>query len=184
MDLTQEEKIFLLKLARQAIITKEENKPLDLSRPPQPLYEKKLGAFVTLHKKGRLRGCIGYIEGIKNLYDTIIEMAQAAAFKDHRFGPVTATEIPELEIEISVLSPLHEIDDPKQIVVGQHGIVISNGYYSGILLPQVAIEQNWDRQQFLEHTCLKAGLPRNAYQDPNTHIKIFSATIFNENDLS
>jgi len=106
-------------------------------------------------------------------------MAEAAAFQDPRFPPVRVDELGELEIEISVLTPLREIKDPEEIEVGKHGIMIERPpYYSGLLLPQVATEYGWDRETFLEQTCIKAGLPPNAWRDPATRIYIFSAEIF------
>jgi AmmeMemoRadiSam system protein A len=105
-------------------------------------------------------------------------MAQAAAFRDPRFRPVEEEELPLLDLEISVLTPFEEIDDPEQIQVGLHGILIRKGYISGLLLPQVATERNWDRMTFLEEACRKAGLPRNAWKDPDTKIYVFSADVF------
>ena len=127
-----------------------------------------------------LRGCIGYIHALKQLDETIIEMAQAAAFRDPRFPPVTKDEFDDLEIEISVLTPIREIEDINEIEVGKHGIIIERGGYSGLLLPQVATDYGWDRETFLEHTCNKAGLPTDAWKQEGTKIKIFSADIFHE----
>ena len=136
------------------------------------------GAFVTINKKGQLRGCIGYIEGRGPLYKTVEKMAEEAAFRDPRFDPVKERELPELEIEISVLTPLKKITDINEIEVGKHGIYIKKGWNSGLLLPQVATDYGWDRLTFLEHTCQKAGLPANAWKEKNTEIYIFSADIF------
>ena len=105
-------------------------------------------------------------------------MAEAAAFRDPRFGPVRESELSELEFEISVLTPLKKIKDVNEIQVGKHGIYLKRGWYSGLLLPQVATEYGWDRQTFLEHTCQKAGLPSNAWKEKDTEIYIFSADIF------
>ena len=107
-------------------------------------------------------------------------MAQAAAFRDPRFQPLKQNELSDLEIEISVLTPIEEINDVEKIEVGKHGIIIEKGNYSGLLLPQVATEYGWDRETFLEHTCQKAGLPPNAWKDKGTIIKIFSADVFHE----
>jgi AmmeMemoRadiSam system protein A len=136
------------------------------------------GAFVTLQKRGQLRGCIGYIEGHGPLHNTIKEMAEAAAFRDPRFSPVKEKELPELDIEISVLTPLKRIKDVNEIQVGTHGIYIKKGWSSGLLLPQVATEYGWDRQTFLEHTCQKAGLPPAGWKEKDAEIYIFSADIF------
>ncbi|NPA25215.1 MAG: AmmeMemoRadiSam system protein A [Deltaproteobacteria bacterium] len=146
--------------------------------PASPVLKEKRGAFVTLKKHGELRGCIGYIEAYKPLYLTIREMARAAAFNDPRFPPLTAEEWPAVEVEISVLSPLREIDDPELIEVGRHGILLRNDPYSGVLLPQVAVEYGWNREEFLEHTCMKAGLAGDCWRRPGTRIFIFSAEIF------
>jgi AmmeMemoRadiSam system protein A len=107
-----------------------------------------------------------------------MEMAQAAAFEDPRFPPLTQKELADLEIEISVLTPFRQVRDVTEIEVGKHGLFLERGGRSGLLLPQVATEYRWDRQTFLEHTCLKAGLPREAWQDPETRIYVFSAEIF------
>jgi len=143
-----------------------------------PTLKENRGAFVTITKKGQLRGCIGYIEGRGPLHKTVEEVAEAAAFGDPRFGSVTEKELPDLEYEISVLTPLQRITDVKEIEVGKHGIYMKKGWNSGLLLPQVATEYGWDRQTFLEHTCQKAGLPTNAWKDKSTEIYIFSADIF------
>ena len=143
----------------------------------------KRGAFVTLKIDGRLRGCIGYIIPVKSLYLTVQEVAESAAMRDPRFPPVTPEELPLLDYEISALSPIKKIDDTQEIVVGKHGIIIRRGYSQGLLLPQVATEYGWDRQTFLEHTCSKAGLPSQAWKQPNTEISIFSAEVFDEDEI-
>jgi len=110
-------------------------------------------------------------------------VAQSAALKDPRFDPVQPKELPDLEIEISVLTVPEKITDPSIIEVGKHGIIMKRGFYQGLLLPQVATDYGWDRETFLEHTCLKAGLPRDAWKDKNTEISIFSAQVFNRETL-
>jgi AmmeMemoRadiSam system protein A len=107
-------------------------------------------------------------------------MAEAAAFHDPRFPSVRAEEVRELEIEISALTPMQRISDPKELEIGRHGLFMKQGSRSGLLLPQVATEQGWDRTQFLENTCRKAGMDREAWKDPNTEIFVFSADIFRE----
>lgn len=178
LGLNEEEKRILHYIAKTVIENKARGKPIPEFKIESPLLKENRGAFVTIHKKGQLRGCIGYIEAFKPLYKTIEEMAEAAAFRDPRFSPVTEKELQELDIEISVLTPLKKITDINEIEVGKHGIYIKKGWYSGLLLPQVATENGWDRQTFLEHTCLKAGLPSNAWKDKDTEIYIFSADIF------
>lgn len=176
--LTGEEKKVLHTIARTAI----ESRCLGHTDPSieitSPTLQAKRAAFVTLHKKGTLRGCIGYIRPQKPLHQTIREMAIAAAFQDSRFKPLTASELPDIEIEISVLTPLTRITSTDEIEVGKHGIYITQDFHSGILLPQVATENNWDRETFLEHTCTKAGLPETAWKNKKTQIYIFSAEIF------
>ena len=183
LGLTDEEKIYLLRLAREVISKKVRGLTPEIPEPPTEKLRENRGAFVTLNKFGQLRGCIGYIEGIKPLYLTIVDMADSAAFRDPRFPPVTEEEVPDLEIEISVLTPLRPIDSPEEIQVGRDGILIRQGFYQGLLLPQVATEYGWDREKFLTETCHKAGLPGNCWMDADTDILIFSADIFSEKDF-
>ncbi len=178
--LTEKEKRLLHQIARGAI---EDAIMRRRKSVPEPIIEsralkEKRGAFVTLKKHGHLRGCIGYVEGIKPLCKAVEEMAIAAALHDPRFNPVTEAELSQLEIEISVLTPLRRIKDIGEIEVGKHGLIIQRGPRSGLLLPQVATEYGWDRKTFLEHTCLKAGLPTDAWKDKDTGIYVFSAEVF------
>ncbi|MEW6614804.1 MAG: AmmeMemoRadiSam system protein B [Thermodesulfobacteriota bacterium] len=183
LGLTVEEKRTILSIAKTAIECRLKNQNLPKFDISSDTLKEKRGAFVTLHKHGSLRGCIGNIHGNKPLYITIEEMAIASAFNDPRFKPVTEGEFRDLDIEISVLTPLRKIDDVEDIQVGKHGIYIEKGYYSGLLLPQVATEYGWDRNTFLEQTCNKAGLPKSAWKDKDTRIYIFSADIFSEGEL-
>ncbi|GAB4332742.1 MAG: AmmeMemoRadiSam system protein A [Calditrichia bacterium] len=183
VGLGREEKVFLLQLARQSIISMLESNRLPETQPPTEKLKKKYGAFVTLHKRGELRGCIGYIEGLKPLYVTIMEMAKAAAFQDPRFPAVSLDEVDDLEIEISVMSELVPLKDIKEIEIGTHGLVVQRGLNRGLLLPQVAVEWGWDTETFLEQTCRKAGLPAESWKDPRTEILIFSAEIFSEEEF-
>jgi AmmeMemoRadiSam system protein A len=178
LGLTGEEREQLRKMARAVIENRSRGK--DVSLPPEATgnLQTKCGAFVTIHKQGMLRGCIGSIESDNPLVKTVADMAEAAAFRDPRFRPVTEEELPYLDLEISVLTPLQKITDPEQIEVGKHGIVIRKGYRSGLLLPQVATERDWDCITFLGETCRKAGLPMNAWKDPDTDIFVFSADVF------
>jgi AmmeMemoRadiSam system protein A len=176
--LNEEEKKTLHHIAKTVIENKVKGKPIPDFKIESPILKENRGAFVTLQKKGQLRGCIGYIEGHGPLHYTIKEMAEAAAFRDPRFSPVKEKELPELDIEISVLTPLQRVKDVNEIHVGTHGIYIKKGWLSGLLLPQVATEYGWDRQTFLEHTCQKAGLPSTAWKEKDTEIYIFSADIF------
>ncbi|MBW2617783.1 MAG: AmmeMemoRadiSam system protein A [Deltaproteobacteria bacterium] len=168
----------LLTLARQTIAARLEG------QAPPKVGESDLGrgqgAFVTLHRQGALRGCIGSFEGRGSLAGTIQEMAISAAFQDPRFPPLASMpELEECHLEISVLSPLKETD-PESIEVGRHGIYIISGPSRGVLLPQVAAEQGWDRKTFLDQTCLKAGLATGCWQEKGTKVLSFTAQIFGE----
>lgn len=182
-DLTRDDKVFLLTLARNTIEAEFAGKKPTIATSPSPIMKEKRGAFVTLKENGRLRGCIGYIEAIKPLASTVEEMAKAAAFDDYRFNPVRADEVPKLEIEISVLSPIAEVADPSTIVVGRHGLIVTRGANRGLLLPQVPTEWGWDRDTFLAQTCVKAGLPENAWKQKGTKIESFTADVFSEKEL-
>ncbi len=182
-DVDRDTRIFLLQYARSIIRENLGMKTEKIERPSSPILEEKRGGFVTLKMNGRLRGCIGYIEAAKPLLETVAEMAYSAAFSDYRFEPVAKEEVDELTIEISVLSPVRETKDPSEIEVGRHGIIISALGQRGLLLPQVAVEYGWDRDTFLDHTCVKAGLPRDAWRKSMTTIEIFSAEIFSEEDM-
>lgn len=180
--LTQEEKQTLLKLARDTITDwiNKRKKP-ELPKADGILGEH-CGAFVTIHKRGELRGCIGNMVGYAPLVETIQEMAIAASTQDPRFRTVSKEELSDIDIEISVLSPMKKIKDVNEILVGTHGILMSRGMNHGVLLPQVATEYGWERETFLKHTCSKAGLPEDAWKDPATKIEIFLAEVFGEKE--
>jgi len=137
------------------------------------------GAFVTLKLNGRLRGCIGHFTGLGSLGATVRAMAREAALADPRFVQVSPSEVKKLVIEISVLSPMHRID-PDDVIPGIHGLYIRRGARAGTLLPQVAVEEGWDRSTFLAHTCLKAGLHSEAYLEKETEILAYTAEVFRE----
>ena len=183
LELTKADKQTLLKIARTTIehVVREEKPPE--FKVDSPVLKEHRGAFVTIHKKGSLRGCIGYIQAFKPLYLTVVEMAESAALRDPRFLPVTPDEIADLDIEISVLTPIREIQDINEIEVGKHGIIIERYNQSGLLLPQVATEYGWDRESFLDHTCLKAGLPKRCWKEQGTVIKVFAADVFGETSM-
>ena len=176
--LSEEEKKSLLEHARGAIECRLQGKPLPVLPYASGATQEKRGAFVSLKKQGRLRGCIGYIEARKPLAQTVSDMALAAAFNDPRFPPLKREELADLDIEISVLTPLKKINDINDIKVGRHGLYVVRGFHSGLLLPQVATEYRWDRLTFLKETCNKAGLPADAWQDEKTEIYTFSAEVF------
>ncbi len=182
MELRPQDKVFLLKLAREAIRARLENRPLKIEPPPSPALESPAGAFVTLHKEGKLRGCIGCFQSEKPLWQVVAEMAVSSAFNDPRFPPLEKEELTQIEIEISVLSPLQP-GRPEEVKVGRHGVYLVRGPFRGVLLPQVATEHGWDRETFLDHVCLKAGLPPGCWQDPETELYLFTAEIFSEKDL-
>lgn len=180
--LTQTEKNALLKIAREAIESRaaKNQKFLNPATESETL-KKDSGAFVSLHKNGRLRGCIGVFASKEPLWKTVQDNAIAAAFRDPRFIPVEPEELDEIDIEISVLSPLREIKDVNEIEVGRHGIFIMKGSRRGVLLPQVATEYGFDRETFLCETCLKADLPEDAWEN-GASIYIFEADIFGEKE--
>ncbi len=181
-SLNPDEQNFLLTLARKSISDYLQNKS---DYRESGYFSDKLsvknGAFVTLHTGNQEpRVCIGYVEGFIALQVAIHQSAQAAAFNDPRFNPVRADELEDIQIEISVLSPLRVVTDISEIEVGRDGLLIRKPPRSGLLLPQVAGEYSWDRQTFLEQTCRKAGLPKQSWQDKETQIFSFSAFIFRE----
>jgi AmmeMemoRadiSam system protein A len=178
MNLSPADKQRLLQAARDSIAARLQGKAATPVQVSSAVLEEFRGAFVSLHRRGQLRGCIGYIEAVKPLLQTVREMAPAAAFKDPRFRPLQADELADLEIEISVLTPMRLVKNPEEIEVGQHGLYIVKGINRGLLLPQVATQYHWDRQTFLEQTCLKACLPSNAWKDSDTQIFVFKAEIF------
>ena len=178
MGLSDEDRAELHKIARAVIEHRSRGQSIPRFSPSSARLNEGSGAFVCVYKKGMLRGCIGSLEGDTPLYKTVKEMAEAAAFRDPRFRPVTEDELPYLDIELSVLTPLKRIEKPEEIEVGRHGILIRKGYYSGLLLPQVAAERDWDRVTFLRETCRKAGLPMDAWKETDAEIYIFSADVF------
>jgi AmmeMemoRadiSam system protein A len=181
-NLNTNEKKILLSIAREAITAHLERRQPGYKEIPESLTLH-CGAFVTLHQGEKLRGCIGNMVGTKALSDTIQEMAVASAFQDPRFPPLEQKELPSLEIEISILSPMKKISDISEIIPGKHGLYLKNGYRSGVLLPQMASERGWDTETFLTNTCYKAGLSGDCWKDPDTEIFIYSAIVFNETQV-
>jgi AmmeMemoRadiSam system protein B/AmmeMemoRadiSam system protein A len=180
-SLTDQEKSELLALARKsAEYAVQTNKPYDPPASTSETLNREYGAFVTLTEAGMLRGCIGYTSPIKPLYITVRDTAAYAALRDPRFRPVAASELSQLEYEISVLSPLRRVTDIEQIKVGRDGLLMKNGDSEGLLLPQVPVEQKWNRQTFLEQTCAKAGMHTDCWKDENTDIFKFTAVVFGE----
>jgi AmmeMemoRadiSam system protein A len=178
--LTDVQKQLLLETARNAIEAAIRGRETPHPKIHDPLLCLPGGAFVTLKIDAELRGCIGYIEPVRPLIETVREVAIKAALEDFRFSPIGEDELSNVSIEISVLSPLTKITDILDIVVGKHGLLIEAGNQRGLLLPQVAIEQHWDRETFLAQTSRKAGLPPGNWRHPDTSIFIFTAEILRE----
>jgi len=181
--MTSQERKQLLALARSTIENYLNSGKISVFETSEPVFLEKRGAFVTLNMHDQLRGCIGRILAEVPLYQAIQEMAIEAALNDPRFRPVSREELKEIEIEISVLSELKRIKDVNEIEVGKHGILLRRGFNSGLLLPQVAGEYNWSKEEFLRHTCFKAGLEGDAWKNKDAQIYIFSAEVFNEGEL-
>lgn len=169
----------LLELARRALVEAVVHGRVLQVPTEQGELAAPCGAFVSLHLRGRLRGCVGQIESTEPLAETVARCAAAAALEDPRFQPVSSAEVNQLEIEISVLSPL-EPATLEEIEVGRHGLLVTRGRLRGLLLPQVATQYRWSRERFLEETCVKAGLEREAWKDPITKIQRFTAEVFSE----
>ncbi len=169
----------LMRIARETLrLAVEEGRTYEPARPESAGLLEERGVFVTLKKRGQLRGCIGYVLPTKPLYLAVRDMAINSALRDPRFPPVTPDELPALHVEISVMTLLQPVADPKEIVVGEDGLVIEARGQSGLLLPQVAPEQGWDRERFLEGVCMKAGLPPDAYTWEDAKLQKFQAHIF------
>jgi AmmeMemoRadiSam system protein A len=179
--LTSGQRKELLEIARSSIRQFLETGKRSAVRSTDPLLAQVQGAFVTLHRKGQLRGCIGTIVGQKPLYVTVRDMAVEAATGDPRFPKVTLAELGELEIEISVLSPLRRVAGAADIELGTHGVLVRKGAQSGVFLPQVAQETNWSKEEFLSYLCThKAFLPADAWKDASTELYVFTAEVFSE----
>ncbi|MFN7972654.1 MAG: AmmeMemoRadiSam system protein A [Acidobacteriota bacterium] len=184
--LTPGERATLLRIARAAL----GHAARGADAPPASIYEEALadpvlgqdrGVFVTLHAHGELRGCIGYVEGHGPLARSVAENAVSAATRDYRFRSVTPAELLDIDIEISVLTPLRDIAGPEDVVVGRDGLVASQGGRRGLLLPQVATEHDLPADRFVEETCRKAGLPRDAWRH-GARLQAFSAEVFGEKE--
>jgi len=178
-EFSNEERALLLRLARDSIISALQRREVALE-PPTPHLAEPRGVFTSLHVRGTLRGCVGYILPIGPVYRAVAETARAAAFDDTRFSPVTLQEAPGLEIELSILSPPRPIA-AEAVEIGRHGLLVSLQGHRGLLLPQVPVEHAWDRTTFLEQTCRKAGLPLDAWQSGAT-LEAFTAEVFADHD--
>lgn len=185
MYLTPDERKTLLRLAREAIrsyvLERKELTSLPEGIELTDRLKEPAGAFVTLEKQKMLRGCIGYIDPIRPLYQSIMENAVSACVRDHRFRPVEAEELDEIDLEISVLTPKEEIAKPEEFIPGTHGIILEKRGKRAVFLPQVATEQGWDREKTLQHLCLKAGLSLDAWKT-NCRFWVFTAELFAEGE--
>ncbi len=178
--LNEQQRKVLLKVARQAVEAAAENVPY-APETDDPVLREIGAAFVTLRSRGNLRGCIGTVEPKEPLIENVADMARAAAREDPRFQPVETSEVSDLKIDISLLTPPKRVGDVKEIEVGTHGLIMEQGPHRGLLLPQVPVEWHWDREQFLDHTCLKAGLPKGCWRT-GADIYSFTAEVFGEED--
>jgi AmmeMemoRadiSam system protein A len=178
--LSIESQQFLLETARRSIESHLQDEVQPTFQLDDAVLLEKRGAFVSLHKAEKLRGCIGYLQAETPLYQTVADVAVAAATRDPRFEPVQLPEMPEIALEVSVLTPLQQVQSVDEIEVGVHGLYIKYRKQAGLLLPQVATEHSWERATFLQQTCRKAGLPSHAWHDPEVEIYGFSAQVFGE----
>jgi len=165
-----------IKLARRSL--EEYYKGID--SPPSEGEISGEGVFVTLHKAGRLRGCIGCLEGRESLETLIYRYARIAAFQDNRFPALTEEELPLIDLEITLLSPFVKVKNLEDIEIGTHGLYLTKGYYSGLFLPQVPVEQHWGLEEYLQNLCLKAGLPPNSWTSEGAQLFMFTGEIIQE----
>jgi AmmeMemoRadiSam system protein A len=172
-----------LELARKAIVKAVSRRKLPDAIPREGIFSERRGVFVTLHVRGHLQGCIGVTDPSESFGEAVVRCAVSAALEDPRFVPLKETQLSELSVEISLLSPLEPID-PEGIEIGRHGLLIVNHAQRGLLLPQVAMEHRLTREQFLEETCRKAGLPREAWKNMDTRIFGFTCEVFSESSFS
>jgi AmmeMemoRadiSam system protein A len=180
-SLSNQEKSALLQIARQSLIEAIVHGRVWQPDSASGLLAERRGAFVTLHLRTKLRGCVGQVEPRNSLPFTVARCAISAAREDDRFNPVQPEEVPQITIEISVLSPSKPIA-PNVIQIGEHGLIVERGPFRGLLLPQVAAERKWTPEKFLSETCLKAGLPGDAWKSAETRVLGFSAEVFSESE--
>ncbi|MEI6862849.1 MAG: AmmeMemoRadiSam system protein A, partial [Candidatus Omnitrophota bacterium] len=181
--LNKSQKNRLLEIARESIISYVKDGKRKVFIESDPALNRDLGAFVTLHEDGNLRGCIGNMTGQGVLYNTIAEMAIEAATGDPRFKKLSASELGKIDIEISVLSPLTKVKSHEDIKIPGHGVIVRKGFSSGVYLPQVATETGWNKEEFLTSLCgSKAGIDPDAWKDPATEMYVFTAEIFGEKE--
>jgi len=178
MTLTSDDQQRLLRLARRCLearVRRETPPPIERGGG----LDMRMGAFVSVHHHGDLRGCLGRLETDRPIADNVAHLAAVVSDSDPRFPPITTSELHDLDLEISALTPEEEITDVGKIEVGRHGLIVEQGHRRGLLLPQVATEYGWDRETFLDHTCIKAGLPAHAWRT-SARIFVFEAQVFGE----
>lgn len=177
IELSKQDRDTLKIIARETLAAR-----LDHRSPVYPEHslalEKRYGMFVTIKVHGQLRGCIGRMSSNHPLIDTVKDMALAAGFEDPRFPPLSHTELPLLDLEITILGPLEPLSPPDNFTIGTHGLFISSHGRSGVLLPQVAVEYGWSKTEFLQHVCLKAGLAPEIWKSPDSDLYRFEGTVF------
>ena len=178
-SLSEPERNALLHLARRSIELAVCRERLPEEIPREGIFSERRGVFVTLHVCGRLRGCIGMVEPVEPLGECLVRSAVSAALQDSRFPPLRAEELPDLVLELSLLTPPEPIRQ-EEIEIGRHGLLISCGLHRGLLLPQVATQHHLSRERFLEEACRKAGLPTEAWKDSSTEIRAFTCEIVAE----
>jgi len=182
-SLTPAEKKELMAIAKQTVETAVKTGGLPEVQVTSPKLKEPGAAFVTLNKHGQLRGCIGHIIAQEPLYLCVRDVARSAALEDPRFPPVSPAELPELEYEISILTPPEPVADLNTVTVGRDGLILADGLHRGVLLPQVPVEYSWTREEFLSHTCNKAGLPLDCWRKGGVQVSRFQALVFDEAEL-
>ena len=178
MELTRDDQQRLLRLAREALEARVRKDPPPSNESGGAL-DWPCGAFVSIHFRGALRGCLGQVDVNAPLAETVAHLAAVVSDSDPRFSPVSVDELADMKLEISVLTPEREVASSEEVEVGRHGLIVEQGYRRGLLLPQVATEHGWDREAFLSHTCRKASLPPDAWRH-GARILIFEAHVFRE----
>ncbi len=182
LKLSGEQKNKMLRVVREVIKSElSGNREFYNTKLDDEIFNERYGLFVTLKIDGNLRGCIGYVEGIKALKEAVPDMARQAAFHDPRFYPLKQEEFDKISVEISVLYPLEQVFDINEIEVGRDGLVMERGFYKGLLLPQVATEYHWDRERFLNETCRKAGMESYCWEN-KAKIFRFEAEVFGDGE--
>lgn len=179
--MTDAQKVTLLKLARTAIASRFGGEKPQV--PTDEAFKERRGLFVTITQKGELRGCIGMMQSNKSIAKEVVDMAREAAFGDPRFPALRREELDSLNIEISILGPLIPVEEVSQIQIGRDGLLLRKGFNSGVFLPQVPVDWNWDLDSYLSQLCQKAGLPNGAWKSPDADLYRFEAEVFSENDI-